>query len=346
MKVGTVEKVLVTGSAGFIGGYLVTELLDQGYEVVGLDNLSKYGRVSRSFDDAKKFTFVVGDAADVELLSKLMTDCDHVIAGAALIGGISYFHTYAYDLLAKNERMTAALCDAAIATKQAGGPLQKVTYMSSSMVYESTNHWPSVEGDERKVAPPLSSYGFQKLAVEYFAKAAWDQYKLPYTICRPFNCVGIGESRAVGGTQIKSGNINLALSHVVPDLVQKILKGQNPLHLLGNGQQIRHYTYGGDLAKGIVAAMKSPNALNEDFNLSTSTSTTVLKLAETIWKKIHGKEKLEIMFDNPYEHDVQKRIPSVAKAKELLGFEATTTLDQMLDEVIPWLAEAIKQDLI
>ncbi len=340
------EKVLVTGSAGFIGGYLVDELLRQGYSVVGLDNLSKYGRVSRTFDQNPNFRFVQGDAADVALLEDLLVDCTHFIAGAALIGGISYFHHYAYDLLAKNERIIAAACDAAIATQKASRPLKKVTYLSSSMVFESTDRWPSVEGDERKVAPPLSSYGFQKLAVEYFAIAAWDQYKLPYTICRPFNCVGIGESRALGVTKIKSGNVDLALSHVVPDIVQKILKGQSPLHLLGNGEQIRHYTYGGDLARGIITAMQHPAATNEDFNLSTEESTTVLELAEMIWKKINGDRLFEVTFDNPYEHDVQKRIPSVEKAKRLLGFEATTSLDEMLDEVIPWIREAISQDLI
>ena len=340
------QKVLVTGSAGFIGGYLVDELLKQGYAVVGLDNLSKYGRVSRSFDENPNFRFVHGDAADVALLENLLVDCDHFIAGAALIGGISYFHAYAYDLLAKNERIIAAACDAAIATQKAGGPLKKVTYLSSSMVFESTDRWPSVEGDERKVAPPLSSYGFQKLAVEYFAIAAWDQYKLPYTICRPFNCVGIGESRAIGGTKIKSGNVDLALSHVVPDIVQKVLKGQSPLHLLGNGEQIRHYTYGGDLARGIVKAMQHPAATNEDFNLSTAESTSVLQLAELIWEKINCTSPFEVIFDNPYEHDVQKRIPSVEKAKTVLGFEATTSLSEMLDEVIPWIREAISQDLI
>ncbi len=340
------EKVLVTGSAGFIGGYIVEELLNQGYAVVGLDNLSKYGRVGRSFDENPNFRFVQGDASDVALLEELLSDCDHFIAGAALIGGISYFHEFAYDLLSKNERIIAAACDAAISTRKAGNPLKKVTYLSSSMVFESTDRWPSVEGDERKVAPPLSSYGFQKLAVEYFAIAAWDQYKLPYTICRPFNCVGIGESRAIGGTKIKSGNVDLALSHVVPDLVQKVIKGQSPLHLLGNGQQIRHYTYGGDLARGIVTAMQHPAATNEDFNLSTAESTTVRDLAKLIWKKIHGDRPFEATFDDPYEHDVQKRIPSVLKAKQILGFEATTSLDEMLDEVIPWISDAIKQDLI
>jgi nucleoside-diphosphate-sugar epimerase len=140
--------------------------------------------------------------------------------------------------------------------------------------------------------------------------------------------------------------VDLALSHVVPDLVQKILKGQTPLHLLGNGQQVRHYTYGGDLARGIVTAMQHPEALNQDFNLSTAESTSVLDLAKCIWGKINGEKAFEVTFDNPYEHDVQKRIPSVEKAKRVLGFEATTSLDDMLDEVIPWIREAIDKNLI
>jgi nucleoside-diphosphate-sugar epimerase len=287
---------------------------------------------------------VEGDARDVELLTKLLADCDHFIAGAAMIGGISYFHAYAYDLLATNERIMAASCDAAIAAHR-DGRLRKVTYMSSSMVFESTEHWPSAEGDERKIPPPLSSYGFQKLAVEYYARAAWEQYKLPYTIVRPFNCVGVGEGRALGEAEVLSGNVKLAMSHVVPDLVQKIVKGQDPLHILGEGNQVRHYTYGGDLAAGIVTAMEHPAAVNEDFNLSTAESTTVLELAELIWAKIKGPEvPFRYVSDDPFEYDVQKRVPDVTKAREVLGFEATTSLDTMLDEVIPWVTQAVAEE--
>jgi len=339
-------KVLITGSSGFIGGYVVEELLSRGYDVVGLDNYSKYGRVTKSYDIHPRYTFVEGDAVDVELMTNLLMDCDHFIAGAALIGGISYFHAYAYDLLANNERIMASTCDAAIRAHRQG-KLEKVTYLSSSMVYESSQHWPSVEGDQRKIPPPLSSYGFQKLAVEYFAQAAYDQYKLPFTIVRPFNCVGIGEGRALGEVEVLSGNVSLAMSHVVPDLVQKILKGQDPLHILGSGEQIRHYTYGGDLAKGIVRCMESPKALNEDFNISTSESTSVLELAELIWNKIHKSTKpVSYVSDQAYEYDVQRRIPSTQKAKEVLDFECKTSLDQMLDEVIPWIQMAIDQGKI
>jgi UDP-glucose 4-epimerase len=337
-----VGKVLVTGSAGFIGGYVVEELLARGYQVVGLDNYSKYGPVTRSYDSHPSYRFVEGDARDADLVYELLAGCDHFIAGAALIGGISYFHAYAYDLLASNERIMASSCDAAIKAHQ-DGTLKKMTYLSSSMVFESTTHWPSKEGDERLVPPPLSSYGFQKLAVEYFAKAAWDQYKLPYTIVRPFNCVGVGEGRALGEVEVLSGNVKLAMSHVVPDLVQKIVKGQDPLHILGSGDQVRHYTYGGDLAKGIIAAMEHEDARNEDFNISTAESTTVLELAEVIWRKIKGPDvPFSVVSDDPYEYDVQKRVPDVTKSREVLGYEATTTLDTMLDEVIPWVTQAVK----
>jgi nucleoside-diphosphate-sugar epimerase len=340
------KKVVVTGSAGFIGGYIVEELLEKGYQVVGVDNYSKYGPVKKSYDDNPNYELVVGDVQDVQLMTGLLEDADHFIAGAALIGGISYFHTYAYDLLAQNERIIASSVDAAIAAHKKGR-LGKVTYMSSSMVFESATRWPSKEGDERIMPPPLSSYGFQKLAVEYFAIAAWDQYKLPYTILRPFNCVGIGESRALGDVEIHSGNVQLAMSHVVPDLVQKVFKGQDPLHILGGGEQVRHYTYGGDLARGIVLSLDHPGALNTDFNMSTPTGHTVKELAEVIWRKIKGPDvPLNLVSDEGFEYDVQKRVPDVTKAKEVLGFEATTTLDDMLDEVIPWIENAIKEGTI
>jgi UDP-glucose 4-epimerase len=340
------QKVLISGSAGFIGGYVVEELLRRGYSVVGVDNFSKYGKVKKSYDDDPNYRLVEGDCRDVELMTTLLSDVDHFIAGAAMIGGISYFHTYAYDLLAANERIIAASCDAAIAAHKAGR-LKKVTYLSSSMVFESTDSWPSYEGQEREVPPPLSSYGFQKLAVEYFARAAWDQYKLPYTIVRPFNCVGIGESRALGDEEILSGNVKLAMSHVVPDLVQKVVKGQDPLHILGSGEQVRHYTYGGDLAAGIVTAMEHPDALNEDFNLSTAEGTTVLRLAEAIWRKIKGPGvPLRVVSDDPFEYDVQRRVPATEKAKRVLGFEAATSLETMLDEVVPWIADAVEAGTI
>src|SRR5271154_4315448 len=322
----TPATVLVTGSAGFISGYLVQELLDRGHKVLGVDNFSKYGPVERSYQSHPNYTFVEGDAKDVDLLTDLALKCDHVIAAAARIGGISYFHAYAYDLIAENERILPATFDAAIRAFR-DGHLKKITVLSSSMVFENATVFPTPEDHVKVCPPPSSTYGFQKLAVEYFAKGGHDQYGLPYTICRPFNCVGIGERRAVSDVEVLSGNVKLALSHVVPDLVLKVLKGQDPLHILGDGSQTRHYTYGGDLARGIAIAMEHPAARNEDFNLSTDVSTTVLELADVIWRKIRGDEApFRYVSDEPFEHDVSRRVPSTEKAKQVLGFETSWSL--------------------
>ena len=334
-------KILVTGSAGFIGGYLVQELLDHGHAVTGIDNYSKYGEVEKSYDNHVNYRFVKGDVKDIGLLKELMSDCDQVVAVAAIIGGISLFHELAYDLLAENERITAATFDAALWAFR-HRKLKKINVLSSSMVFESTRTYPTPEGEQLKCPPPLSTYGFQKLACEYFAKGAFEQYGLPYTIIRPFNAVGTGEKRAKVEREILSGNIKLAMSHVVPDLVQKVLKGQDPLHILGSGNQIRHYTYAGDLAEGIRICIESEKSVNEDFNLSTAESTTVLELARLIWRKVNGDRPFRYVSDKPFEYDVQKRVPSVEKAGKVLGFEAKTSLEDSLDEVIPWIRKEIE----
>ena len=334
-------KVLITGAKGFLGGYFVEELLAHDYKVVGLDNYCKYGEVEKSYDEHPNYQFVKGDAKDVELLKELISDCDQFVALAAIIGGIPLFHEYAYYLLAENERIIASSFDAAIwAFKHK--KLQRINVISSSMVFETTRRFPTPEGEQLRCPPPRSTYGFQKLACEYFAKGAWEQYRLPYTIIRPFNAIGIGEKRAILGKEIQSGNVKLALSHVVPDLVQKVLRGQDPLHILGKGNQVRCYTFGGDVARGIRLCMESEKAINEDFNLSHPKQTTVLELAEIIWKKILPNKPFRYVFDEPYQYDVRKRIPDVTKARELLEFEATTGLEDVLDEVIPWIKQQIE----
>ncbi len=334
-------KICVSGSAGFITGYLVEELLRAGHTVVGIDNFSKYGAISRSYDKHPGYRFVRGDAKDVELLKSLLDDCDMMVAAAARIGGISYFHQYAYDLIAENERITAAAFDAALWAHRERR-LRRMVVVSSSMVFESATVFPTPEGAQLTSPPPQSTYGFQKLACEYFARGAWEQYRLPYTIVRPFNCVGIGEGRAKNAPAILSGNVKLAMSHVLPDLVMKVLCGQDPLRLLGSGKQVRHYTYGGDVARGIRMALESDRAVNEDFNISTAKSTTVLELAQLVWEKINPGKPFRYESDPPFPYDVQMRIPDITKAREVLGFEAVTGLDQVLDEVIPWIDSQLK----
>jgi UDP-glucose 4-epimerase len=294
-------KVLLTGSSGFVGRYVAGELEHRGHEVVAFD-----------LADGQ-------EARDAAALAGALEGCGQFIACAALCGGLGYLHARPLDILAANERITAASFDAAVGAFRAG-TLRKITVISSSMAYESATFLPLTEGIELRIPPPPSAYGLSKLAGEYFARAAWDQHGLPYTIVRLFNATGPGDE-----------------THVIPQLARKVLSGQDPLHILGSGAQVRHFTHGSDLARGIVAAMEHPAAANEDFNLASPHGTTITELAGMIWRKIRDGEP-RIEHDDPFRHDVQIRIPSVAKARDVLGFEAAVTLDQMLDEVISWAA--------
>ena len=332
------KKILITGSQGFIGSYLCAEFLEKGYKVVGIDNFSKYGPISRPHDNHPNFHLVEMDVIDLRIgaLPAIIQDVDYIVAGAAMIGGITYFHKYAYDLLATNERILASTFDLAIALHRDHN-LKRILVLSSSMVFENTEIYPTPEVEIKTCAPPLSTYGFQKLAAEYFCKGAQEQYGLPYTIIRPFNCVGVGEEDAIGEHEIKSGNIKLMMSHVLPDIINKILKGQDPLHILGSGEQIRCYTNGKDIARGIRLALESDRGLNEDFNISTATATSVLELGELVWAILNPDQKFSTVSEEAYEYDVQRRIPNVSKARELLDFEAQISLEESVREVISYM---------
>ena len=329
------KKILITGSQGFIGSYLCGEFLNKGYQVIGVDNFSKYGPITRPHDKHLNFELIEMDVIDLnpKNLPEQIIDVDYIISGAAMIGGITYFHKYAYDLLATNERIMASTYDVAIKLFQEHN-LKRILVISSSMVFEKTEIYPTPEENVKVCAPPMSTYGFQKLAVEYFAKGAFEQYGVPYTIIRPFNCVGVGEEEALGEHEVKSGNIKLMMSHVLPDIINKVLKGQEPLRILGTGKQIRCYTNGRDIAKGIRLALESSKAINEDFNISTPVATSVIELATLVWDILNPDKILRVISDPAYEYDVQKRVPNTDKAKELLDFEAEISLKDSVIEVI------------
>lgn len=333
-------KVLITGGAGFIGSYICSELLSNGYEVIIVDNFSKYGKINRGYFSHPNFSLIEGDCLDPNIMQKASEGCEYIIANAAMIGGISYFHKHAYDLLATNEKLLANTFDCAINSFKAG-VCKRIIVMSSSMVFEATNRYPSKEDDIHSIPPPFSTYGFQKLSCEYFAKGAWEQYNLPFTVVRPFNCVGVGEGKSLSKDEFTSGDIKLAMSHVLPDLIQKCLRGQNPLRILGDGKQIRCYTHGKDIARGIRYALESNKAINETFNISTSRSTSVIELANLVWEVINPTQDFNYESDQPFEYDVQKRIPDTTKAKNILNFEAQISLEDSVSEVVAWVRDAI-----
>ena len=256
-----------------------------------------------------------------------------------MIGGISYFHEFAYDLIAENERILASTFDAAIAAHR-DGHLQRIVVMSSSMVYESATVFPTPEGAQLTSPPPIVDVRLPEARLGVLREAVpGSSTELPYTIVRPFNCVGIGERRALRDTDIMSGNVKLALSHVVPDLALKVLKGQDPLHILGDGSQVRHYTYGGDLAHGIRLAMESDADGQRgrqplDGAVDDRARTGRRRSGARSTARIASSATSPTRRSSTTSRCVSR---TCRKARELLDFEATTTLDEMLDEVIPWI---------
>lgn len=325
-------KILVTGSQGFIGSYVCQNLLARGHEVIGIDNYEKYGKIERPHDSNENFHFYEGDVRDYNFLMEVVHKHlpEVIIAGTAKIGGISYFHKYAYDLMAANERIMANTFDVAISLHREQ-KLKKIIVISSSMVFESTNIYPTPEDEILNCPPPMSTYGFQKLACEYFAKGANEQYGVPYVIVRPFNCVGVGEEKA-----LSAENEELMLSHVLPDLINKTLLGQDPLKILGEGNQVRCYTNGRDIARAITMLCEN-DIVNESYNISIAQPTSVLELAQLVWNKINPDKPFRYESDEPFHYDVQKRIPDVTKAKEHFGFEAEVSLEASIDEVLNYI---------
>ena len=339
-KKDNIMKILVTGSQGFIGSYLCQELLKHGHHVVGIDNYSKYGPVVRPQDSHPNFDLVTYDVIDIHKI-EFDNDFDIIIACAAMIGGITYFHKYAYDLLATNERIMASTFDYAIDLFK-NHNLKRIIVISSSMVYENTNTYPTPEDEILRCPAPESTYGFQKLACEYFCKGASEQYGLPYTIIRPFNCVGVGENEAKNSELATVGNIKMMMSHVLPDLIHRALNSEKdaPVAILGSGDQIRNYTNGKDIAKAIRISMESEKAINEDFNISSPESLTVKELATKVHRHVHKCDPTSFLNLPGFIHDVQCRIPDVTKAQNVLSIICDTPIDESILEVIQWMKSA------
>lgn len=319
-------KTAITGGAGFLGSHVTDFFVEKDEDIVVIDDFSEGTRdnLSQSIDGI--------EIRDIDLRDRDQTigglnDIDVIVHLAAKIGGIGYFHNVPADIIAMNDAMNRSIFDAAVKHD-----FERVCFASSSMVYENAKDFPVAENQLGEIPPPDSAYGYQKLSGEYYCRAYKDQYDVEFSIFRPFNAVG---PREPPGEEVGQ-------AHVIPDFVKKILdEQQDPLEILGTGDQIRSFTNVRDIAKGVYKCAYDDAAKNEGFNLGSSEGVSMLELARMIWDYCGRNEEFAVERTEAYDHDVQKRVPDSSKAHDELGWEPEIPLEESIDEYITWYQETI-----
>jgi UDP-glucose 4-epimerase len=315
-----VTRVLVTGGAGTIGGAVVRRLLRDGdWQVRVSDQRDAPAWIAESCE------VHTGDLLELDEARTATRGCTHVIHLAAIVGGIANFHKLPHTLLEVNTGLYNAVFRAAL-----DEPVERLVYVSSSMVFERATEFPTTERHLLDCPAPRSAYGFSKLAGEKYCLALHDEHGLPFTICRPFNAYGPGELP----------DDEPGIAHMVPDVIRKVLAGMRPLPIFGSGEQTRTLTHVDDIAEGIVSAMAHPAGENEDFNISASEERTVAEIARIIWEACgEDPAAFELEHRPSFEVDVHRRWPSVVKAERLLGWKARIGLREGIAGTVEWLRE-------
>ena len=312
------SRVLVTGGAGTIGQAVVRRLLgDPGYEVRVSDQRPPPQWIREGCE------VHTGDLRERDEARAATAGCSHVVHLAAIVGGIANFHRLPYTLTDVNASLYNGVIGAALSEG-----VERFVYVSSSMVFERATEFPTTEEHVWEVPMPRSAYGFSKLAGEVWVRAAHEEHGLPFTICRPFNAYGPGEM-----PEDEPG-----IAHAVPDLIRKVLSGQDPLQIFGDGTQTRTLTHVDDIADGIVTAMGHPAGLHEDFNVSAAEELTVAEIARIIWVGC-GRDPDAFALEHlpSFPVDVVRRWPSVEKAQRLLGWRARIGVQEGVGQTIDWL---------
>jgi len=314
------NRVLVTGGAGTIGTAVVRRLLsDPDWEVRVSDQREPPQWMREGCE------VHTGDLRVLDEARRATDGCSHVIHLAAIVGGIANFHKLPYTLTEVNAALYNGVVRAAL-----DHDVERFVYVSSSMVFERATEYPTPEDHIWECPMPRSAYGFSKLTGEVYVRAAHDEHGLHYTICRPFNAYGPGEM-----PEDEPG-----IAHAVPDLIRKCLALPEgaPLPIFGDGTHTRTLTHIDDIADGIVTAMASPNAVDEDFNISASDEMTVAEIARIIWEETGLDPAAFALERKPtFAVDVVRRWPSVEKAERLLGWRARIGVRDGIRETAEWL---------
>jgi nucleoside-diphosphate-sugar epimerase len=312
------SRVLVTGGAGGVGAAVVRRLLaDPAYEVRVSDERPASQWVREGCEVHQ------GDLRQSDQALAAMRGCTHVVHLAPIVGGLVDFDHLPHTLTELNNALDSALIRAALDLE-----LERFVYVSSSLVFEQAELFPTPEDHLYRCPAPISAYGFSKLTGEVYCRAANEEHGLPYTICRPFSPYGPGDpADRQPGTAL-----------AVRELIGQALAHRRPLEIFGSSEQTRTLTHLDDIADGIVVAMGSPAALNEDFNISASRELTVMEIARIIWDACGADpDAFAAEYLPGLAGDVKRRWPSVEKARSLLGWGAQIGVEEGLAATVRWM---------
>jgi UDP-glucose 4-epimerase len=313
-------KALVTGGAGFIGSHLVQRLLLEGNQVVAIDNLSTGSRKNiEAFANEPKFRFVEGDIRNAEVMESLAKQCDVIFHLAAAVG-VKLIADDPVHTIETNIGGTEMVLNVA---NQFG---RKTLIASSSEVYGKSEAVPFREDDDLVLGSTnLSrwSYACSKAIDEFLGLAFHQQYGLDVVICRFFNTIGPRQTGRYG--------------MVVPRFVQWALRNE-PISIYGTGKQQRCFCYVQDLVEAVIGLMSCEQAAGKVFNVGSAEEITIEALADRVIEMTGSKSKkefvpYEIAYGRPIE-DMMRRVPSLERIKEAIGWEPETGLDQTLQVII------------
>jgi UDP-glucose 4-epimerase len=315
-------RILITGGAGFIGSHLSEYLLHEGHQIAVIDNLSTGRKINIAhLLSHENFEFFQTTIMNEWVLEDLINQNDVVYHLAAAVG-VKLIIDKPVETIETNIRGTENVL------KYANKARKKVLIASTSEVYGKLPHELLSESDDRQYGPTTAhrwSYAASKAIDEFLALAYHKEYKLPVIIARLFNTVG---PRQIG-----------RYGMVLPNFVKQALNN-DPITIYGDGKQSRSFTYVADCVRVLVGLMENEQAVGQVFNIGNSEEITIENLARRVKELTGSRSELKyIPYDEAYEggfEDMQRRCPDNSKITNLLGYQASKSLDEIIKATIEY----------
>ena len=323
-------KILITGGAGFIGSHLSERLLKEGHHVVAIDNLStgSYQNIEHLVDD-KKFTFVFDTIENTTVLDRIVSEVDLIYHLAAAVG---------VELIVKDpvNVIRANVMGTEVVLQTANRYRRKTIIASTSEVYGKSENAPFREDDDSILGPTIKnrwSYACSKLIDEFSALAYHNEFDLPVIIVRFFNTVGPRQTGRYG--------------MVIPRMIGQALQNQ-PITIYGTGDQSRCFCHVSDVIDAVTKLTQEDAAVGEIYNIGSIEEVSIKDLAARIKAMTQSDSELTyVSYDQAYEkgfEDIMRRVPSIDKINQLIGFKPKISLDQIIKDIIDYQKKRITQE--